>query len=157
MTHICVGKTTIIGSDNGLSPGRRQAIILTNAGILLIGILGTSFSENLKRNSYMFSQENAFENVCEMASILWRPQWVNSSPPSAAYMHRWTGSALVQIMACLLDGAKPLSEPMLIYCQLDPGNLFQWNFIWNSNIFSQENAFECHLRNGGHFVQGEMS
>ena len=27
MTHICVGNLTIIGSDNGLSPGRRQAII----------------------------------------------------------------------------------------------------------------------------------
>ena len=36
VTHICVGKPTIIGSDNGLSPGRRQAIIWTNAGILLI-------------------------------------------------------------------------------------------------------------------------
>ena len=27
VTHICVGNLTIIGSDNGLSPGRRQAII----------------------------------------------------------------------------------------------------------------------------------
>ena len=36
-----------IGSDNGLSPIRRQAIILTNAGILLIGSLGTNFSEIL--------------------------------------------------------------------------------------------------------------
>ena len=42
--HICVSKLTIIGSDNGLSPGRRQAIIWTNAGILLIGPLGTNFS-----------------------------------------------------------------------------------------------------------------
>ena len=45
VTHICVGNLTIIGSDNGLSPGRRQAIIWTNAGILLIGTLGTNFSE----------------------------------------------------------------------------------------------------------------
>ena len=45
VTHICVGKLSIIGSDNGLSPNRRQAIILTNAGILLIGTLGTNFSE----------------------------------------------------------------------------------------------------------------
>ena len=45
MTHICVSKLTIIASDNGLSPGRRQAIIWTNAGILLIGTLGTNFSE----------------------------------------------------------------------------------------------------------------
>ena len=37
VTHICVGEITIIGSDNGLSPGRCQAIIWTNAGILLIG------------------------------------------------------------------------------------------------------------------------
>ena len=47
MTHICVGKIIIIGSNNGLSPGRRQAIIWTNAGILSIRPLGTNFSEIL--------------------------------------------------------------------------------------------------------------
>ena len=47
VTHICVVKFTIIGSDNGLAPGRRQAIIWTNAGILLIGPSGTNFSETL--------------------------------------------------------------------------------------------------------------
>ena len=47
VTHICVGKLTIIGSDNGLSPDRRQAIIRTNAGLLLIGPLGTNFNEIL--------------------------------------------------------------------------------------------------------------
>ena len=47
VTHMCVGKLTIIGSDNGLSPERRQAIIWTNAGILLNGPLGTTFSEIL--------------------------------------------------------------------------------------------------------------
>ena len=47
VTHICVSDLTIIGSDNGLSPGRRQAIIWTNVWILLIGPLGTNFSEIL--------------------------------------------------------------------------------------------------------------
>ena len=47
MTHICINDLTIIGSDNGLSPGRRQAIIRTNAGKLLIRPLGTTFSEIL--------------------------------------------------------------------------------------------------------------
>ena len=47
VTHICVNKLTIIGSDNGLPPDWRQAIIWTNAGILLIGPLGTNFSEIL--------------------------------------------------------------------------------------------------------------
>ena len=43
--YIYVSKLTIIGSDNGLSPSRHQAIIWTNAGILLIEMLGTNFSE----------------------------------------------------------------------------------------------------------------
>ena len=42
------------------------------------------------------------------------------SPPSAAYMRQWIRSALVQIMACRLFAAKPLSKPMLLYGQLDP-------------------------------------
>ena len=41
---------------------------------------------------------------------------VNSSPSSATYMCQWTGSALVQIMACHLFVAKPFSNPMLGYC-----------------------------------------
>ena len=45
--HISVSKLTISGSNNGLSPDRRQAIIWTNAGFLLIGPLGTNFSEIL--------------------------------------------------------------------------------------------------------------
>ena len=47
VTHICVGNLTIIGSDNGSAPGRRPAITWTNVGILLIGPLGTNFSETL--------------------------------------------------------------------------------------------------------------
>ena len=42
-----VGKLTLIGSDNVLSPGRREAIVGTNAGILLIGTWGTNFREIL--------------------------------------------------------------------------------------------------------------
>ena len=80
VTHICVSKLTIIGSDNGLLPGRRQAIIWTNDGMLLIGPLGTNCSEILKQNSHIFIQENAFENiVCEMAAILSRPQSIKGS------------------------------------------------------------------------------
>ena len=69
MTHICVGKLTIIGSDNGLSPGRRQAIIWTNAGILLIGPLGTNFSEIL-----IGIQTFSFKKMhSKMSSGKWRP------------------------------------------------------------------------------------
>ena len=47
VTHICVSKLTITGSDNGLSPGRRQAIIWTNDKILFIVPLRTNFNEIL--------------------------------------------------------------------------------------------------------------
>ena len=228
MTHICVSNRTTIGSVNGLSPGRRQAIIWTNAGILLIGPLGTNFSEFLVEilifsfkkmclkvssgkmrpfclglnelkgrgsrilsasflSSYSLSwfivkvpatavfiktsvtvavnqswlnsahpHQIPFFKQCSYMinlnskSIIWNQfdrQWftasqtmiiqcfhlmwhfyltvcdeynaVNSSPPSAAYMCQSFWTALVQITACRLFGAKPISKPMLGYCQLD--------------------------------------
>ena len=69
VTHICVVKLTIIGSDNGLSPGRRQAIIWTNAGILLIGPLGTNFIEIL-----IGIQTFSFKKIhLKMSSAKWCP------------------------------------------------------------------------------------
>ena len=69
VTHICIVKLTIIGSDNGLSPGRCQAIIWTNAGILLIGPLGTNFNEIL-----IGIQTFSFKKMhLKMSSAKWRP------------------------------------------------------------------------------------
>ena len=70
--HICVSKLTIIGSDNGLSPERRQAIIRTNAGILLIGPLGANFSEILIK-IYQFSFKKMH---LKMLSGKWRSSCV---------------------------------------------------------------------------------
>ena len=69
MTHICVSKQTIIGSDYGLSPSRSQAIIWTNAGILLIGTLGTNTSEILSKiNAFSYKKMHL-----KMSSGKWRP------------------------------------------------------------------------------------
>ena len=77
------------------------------------------------------------------------------SPPSAPYMCQWIGSALVQIMACRLLGAKPLSEPMLTYCQLEPKEYISMKYHFKLNYFhSRKCVWTCRLRNGGHFVQG---
>ena len=57
LTRICVCNLTIIGSDNCLSPGRRHAIIWTDAGILLIGPSKTDFNEIIHFHS------RKFENV----------------------------------------------------------------------------------------------
>ena len=79
VTHIYVSRLTITGSVNGLSPGRRQAIIWTNAGILLIGPLGTNFSDNsIKILAFSFTK-NAIERVvCEIRAILFRPLYVKN-------------------------------------------------------------------------------
>ena len=69
MTHICVSKLTIIGSDNGLSPGRRQAINWTNTGILLIRPLGTNFNEMLiEILTFSFMKTRL-----KVSSAKWRP------------------------------------------------------------------------------------
>ena len=55
--NIYVSKLIVTGSDNGLSPGRLQAIILTNAGIFLIGTLITNFSEILSKFTEFHSRK----------------------------------------------------------------------------------------------------
>ena len=73
---------------------------------------------------------------------------VNSSPHSAAYMRRWIGSVLLQIMVCRLFGTKPLSEQTFRYSQeLSPGplvyrNKLRWNFNRNIKLFIHGNASE---------------
>ena len=69
VTHICVSILTIIGSDNGLSPGRRQTIIWTNAGILSIGPLGTNFNEiSIGIQTFSFRKMHF-----KISSAKWRP------------------------------------------------------------------------------------
>ena len=79
-THIiCVGKLTIIGLDNGLLPGRREAIIWTNAGILIIGPQGTNFHEIKIIIPIFWFMKKTFENVVwKMAAILSRPQCLSN-------------------------------------------------------------------------------
>ena len=102
MTHICVSKLTYIGSDNGLSPGRRQAIIWTNAGILLIRTLGTNFSEilseicafsfkkmHLKMSSVKWRPFclglNVLNTYIVLVPMLWKSNWVFLKPNHAAF------------------------------------------------------------------------
>ena len=69
MTHTCVSYWTIIGSDNGLSPGRRQALIWNHTRILLIRNLGTNFSEILSEIHTLWFKKMHLK----MSSWKWRP------------------------------------------------------------------------------------
>ena len=99
VTHICVGNLTIIGSDNGLSPERHQAIIWTNAGILLIRPLETNFSE-ISIEIQTFSLEKirlkkSSANCCSFhlgPKVLthWMVQWGDVSWWQFALQHNYT-------------------------------------------------------------------
>ena len=68
LTHICVSELYIIGSDNGLSPVRRQAIIWNNTGILLIGTSRIN-SREIFIKIYTFSfMKMHFKNVNQLMS-----------------------------------------------------------------------------------------
>ena len=81
----CVGNLTIIGSDNGLSPGRRQAIISTNAGMLLIGPLGTNFSEILiKIHTFSFKKMHL-----KLSAAKWRPSCLGLNVLTQKHTMQW--------------------------------------------------------------------
>ena len=79
MRHIYVSVNWVsIGSENDLSPVRHQAITWTNAGLLLIGLLGTNFNK-IESEFYHLHSRKCIWN-CRLPK--WRPfcpgwRWVN--------------------------------------------------------------------------------
>ena len=79
VTHICLSKLIITGSDNGLSPCWRRAIIWSNAENIVNWTPGYKLQWNFNGNLCIFIQENAFENVVrKLDAFSCRPQCVNS-------------------------------------------------------------------------------
>ena len=89
--------------------------------------------------------------ICQMSFS--RPQCVNSSPLSAAYIHQWLGSALVQIMACAYWASNHYLNQCQIIVNETLRNTLQSNF--NQNL--RKCIWKYRLWNDGHFVQREMS
>ena len=80
---------------------------------------------------------------------------LKSSPPSAAYMRQWSGSAFVQDMACRLFGTKPLPESMLAYCQLDSWEQISVKFEFEFYRFhSRKCIWNCRLPRWRPFCPG---
>ena len=113
VTHICVSKLTIIGSDNGLSPGRRLAIIWTNAGILLIGPLGTNFSEKLiEIQTFSFKKMDL-----KMSSGKWQPSCLGLNVLNKLWLRGSGGQFLYHCQGPLLTDITLYDETQL--CQFN--------------------------------------
>ena len=125
MTHICVSELTIIGSDNGLSPGRRQAIIWNNAGLLLIEPLGTNLSE-ISIGIQTFSFKKMHLN---MSSAIWRPFCLGLNVLS----HQCVPMNFIANACYVLFWAKSLLDPMLTHCGLETQEQIFTKLDWNTN------------------------
>ena len=107
VTHICVSKLSIIGSDNGLSPDRRQAIIWTNDGILLIGTLGTNFNEILIeiqtfsfKNILLKMSSGKLRPFCLSLNVLMVSANITIADSLCIWVYRWLGARL-QYLQCV--------------------------------------------------------
>ena len=136
VTQICVGNLTIIGSDNGLSPGRHQAITWTNAGLLLIRPWGTNFSEILIgiqtfsfKKMHLKMSSAKWRNICLGLNVLnERYRWSNKFLPAMdgtvkqTRLQSWCINNIVSI---------PLYLVMLLWCPFP-----HW-YIWRFSLAKQ--------------------
>ena len=140
VTHLCVGKLIIIGSDNGLSPDRRQAIIWTNAGSLSIGPLRTYFSENVIK----IEQFSLKKMHVKMSSTRWSPSCLGLKLIREIY-EKWCDTWYIlqqysmqlksyRFSKYLLNNVPPRrqfgsSRPPMTAVHIETGMLsFWWNF-----------------------------
>ena len=117
VTHICVSDLTIIGSDNGLSPGRRQAIIWTNAGLLSIEPLRTYFSENLIKIQPF--------SLKKMSSAKWRPSCLGLNVLNVNDAHAQS-MALIALSTRLSGFLIHYAWKCSSICEWDVWDPFQW-------------------------------
>ena len=131
VTHICASKLIIIGSGTGLSPGRRQAIIWTNNGILLIRTLGINFSE-------IFSKIQTFSfqtNNLKISSAKWRQfcQCIKGNCMTAHWVLFWYKDSLFWSMYFYYEDTTVVRPPYLYL-----GNPFagKTTFLnWKAHLF----------------------
>ena len=112
MPHICITRVSI-GSDNGLAPNRRQAIIWTNAGLLSIGPLVTNFSEILiKIQNFSLTKMHL-----KISSAKWRTFCPESNIVAwHSILGRYTFYSMLQTTLNLLGIHNIMSRPKTDLC-----------------------------------------
>ena len=136
VTQICISKLTIIGSDNGLSPERRQAIIWTNAGILLIGPLGTNVVDILIAiHTFSFKimhfkvSSGKLRQFCLGLNVL-----------SPLDIERWKGDlGFASISACIDQlstdrSSSTLGRSLIVIYRSLIINLLSFIYLWSSMV-----------------------
>ena len=162
----------MIGSDNGLSPERHQAIIWTNAWIMLIGPLGTNFSEILIE-IYTFSFKKMH---LKMSSGKWWPSclglnmlkcfWLmpvrKSGPPQVlkknqhfiAWSPKYPQKALLECETWSCIFKFKVCFVITLMPHEDHGMYNHWQLYCLFNFLSRpitKNTPKLHINEGNHF------
>ena len=116
VAHICVSKLTVTVPNKGMSPNRHQAIIWANAGIMVIGPVGTNFSE-IGIGIQTFSMTKMH---LKMSSAKWRPFFLGFN---MLMNYNLTSS----ISTCIFPGANMIPQ-MTFLSLISQGGLF-WHAI----------------------------
>ena len=134
--HICISTLTIIGSDNGLSPDRCQAIIWTNAGILLIGSLGTNWSEILieiytflLRKMHLKMLSGIWQPFCPCLNVL----TLNVQGPSYRSLNRSISWLLMPWLLASPGHQQPWYWP----CKIGKSGSYtrkDFNYLWHVSV-----------------------
>ena len=112
--HICVGNLTIIGSDNDLSPGRRH--YLNQCWNIVNWTPRNKLQWNINQNSYIFIQENPFENVVwKMTAILSQPQWFKGLYYLMQQMHMFKLCSKISLENCWVLKSENLAKSNQLY------------------------------------------
>ena len=140
VTHICVSKLTTIGSDNGLSPGRRQAIIWANAEILLIGPLGINFNEILiKINRVSFNKM-----YLKMSSAKWClfRLGLNELITTINCIPHMLPVYQSHVLHCSLPLQYHPAYFIIIYCDFVYSSLYTWTLKWKKILSKHHSKSE---------------
>ena len=139
--HICIGNLITMGSDNGLSPSWRQAIIWTNTGILLIGPLGTNFNEiviKIQTFSLNYRLQNGGHLVS--ASVCWHYSciFINIDMFYSTYRYSYIQKTINDISSSRGKWVKR-NKLLTCRCRLPPGPQLQGTpTLWRHRVFPME-------------------
>ena len=151
MTH----NLNIIGSDNGLSPCRRQAIIWTNTGILLIGPLWTNFSDIVSEiHTFSFKKMHLKMASGKKASILSRPQCARWLPLVILLCQRfsWLHCLILTLnlwAPSYLGLTRSLSWLLMPWLLTSPGHQQPWYWLCrigkSLSYLWKDSNYMCHI------------
>ena len=122
-------------------PGMHHGTCVTHVPWCMSGSLNCGSDGKRSQDSRRMRNSQFYvsgKRPIDMKIFIWYS--FNSSPPSAAYMRQWIGSALAQIMVCRYSAPSHYLNQYWVIVNCTPRNKLHWNFHLNNKNFIHKNA-----------------